>query len=322
MKSLLSNKFLLFTVLGGIVVVGVVAWVLLSTTATVKAAVLNEDISAGTTITDTMVDEIDVPKDTPGEFVKTKNALVGQKAVNNLEANQLIYNSDLMTSVDSVRSENDEFIVTSILVPDERALGGLLTAGDTVDISFVPNTSDVSNLARALPDFGIDQSLGGGIYFVLSNVKLLDTTTAVSSEQGSNLAAVADTEQKSTTGSYYLISLSYNDYKKLRIAEQFGYIYLTLTPSQNESYAPMLEEMAKDIQGGLSDSAADPIKAKKSKKNDTPESVVSTPSDAPANSSTQQNSASSASAEKSGESTSSSSSASASASSASASAQE
>ena len=86
-----KNKFLTFTIIGGVVVFAVITFVLMSVTATTKAVVLNADTSAGTTITDAMVTEIDVPKDTPGDFYKTRNSIVGERLTSNIKKNQLIY---------------------------------------------------------------------------------------------------------------------------------------------------------------------------------------------------------------------------------------
>lgn len=257
MKKLFANKFAFFSVLGGVIVVAVVSFVLLSATATTKAVVFNSDMKAGTTITDDMLTEIDVPQDTPGDYFKTKNALIGERITSNVKANQLIYESDLMSSIDVKNNTNEDFLTTAINLPDEQALGGLLTAGDVVDISVIPNDGDVSALAAALPEFNIDTSQDGGIYFVLSNVTLLDTTSSVSSNEGSNMATVTGQDSESGSSSqssaYYLMSLSYNDYKKLQIAAQYGKVYITLAPKQNLDKAPLLEDMSSAITGGLSD---------------------------------------------------------------------
>lgn len=260
MKGIFKNKFLLFSIVGGVIVFSIIAYVLLSVTATTKAVVFNSDVVAGTTITDSMVTEIDVPKDTPGEFYKTKSSVVGERTTANISKGQLIYPNNLMSSmtVKSASDDNSGFVTTTIKIPDDNALGGMLTAGDTVDISVVPKDGEVNNLAKALPGFSFDTSINGGIYFILSNVKILDSTTAVSSSNGTTMSATEKNDNGSTAktdanSSYYLISLSYNDYKKLRIAEQYGTLYMSLVPKQNEENAPLLNEMSANVDGGLTD---------------------------------------------------------------------
>lgn len=260
MKGIFKNKFLLFSIIGGVIVFSIIAYVLLSVTATTKAVVFNSDVVAGTTITDSMVTEIDVPKDTPGEFYKTKSSVVGERTTANISKGQLIYPNNLMSSmtVKSASDDNSGFVTTTIKIPDDNALGGMLTAGDTVDISVVPKDGEVNNLAKALPGFSFDTSINGGVYFILSNVKILDSTTAVSSSNGTTMSATEKNDNGSAAktdanSSYYLISLSYNDYKKLRIAEQYGTLYMSLVPKQNEENAPLLNEMSANVDGGLTD---------------------------------------------------------------------
>lgn len=260
MKGIFKNKFLLFSIVGGVIVFSIIAYVLLSVTATTKAVVFNSDVVAGTTITDSMVTEIDVPKDTPGEFYKTKSSVVGERTTANISKGQLIYPNNLMSSmtVKSASDDNSDFVTTTIKIPDDNALGGMLTAGDTVDISVVPKDGEVNNLAKALPGFSFDTSINGGVYFILSNVKILDSTTAVSSSNGTTMSATEKNDNGSAAktdanSSYYLISLSYNDYKKLRIAEQYGTLYMSLVPKQNEENAPLLNEMSANVDGGLTD---------------------------------------------------------------------
>ena len=161
-------------------------------------------------------------------------------------------------TVKSASDDNSGFVTTTIKIPDDNALGGMLTAGDTVDISVVPKDGEVNNLAKALPGFSFDTSINGGVYFILSNVKILDSTTAVSSSNGTTMSATEKNDNGSAAktdanSSYYLISLSYNDYKKLRIAEQYGTLYMSLVPKQNEENAPLLNEMSANVDGGLTD---------------------------------------------------------------------
>lgn len=267
-----KNKFLAFTLVAAVIVFSTVAFVLLSVTATTKAAVLNQDVKAGTTITTDMVEEIDVPKDTPGDFIKDKDAVIGQRLSNNISAKQLLYSSDLTTAIEDLTSENDEYITCSFTVRDVNALGGMLSAGDKVDISvMIEDQSQVQKFAAAIND-DATTSWNNGFYYVLANVTLVDATTAVSTDQGSNLSAVSSSGSESNastsdTTSTYLVSISYNDYKKLRIAQEYGELALNLCPSQNNTYAPMLEAMNAEVNGALTDSSPSKISNKKSSYN-------------------------------------------------------
>lgn len=265
-----KNKFLTFTIIGGVVVFAVITFVLMSVTATTKAVVLNADTSAGTTITDAMVTEIDVPKDTPGDFYKTRNSIVGERLTSNIKKNQLIYPTNVMSSVTVADDTNEEYVTTSMRIPDEQAIGGVLTAGDVVDVSVVPKDGEIQNLAKALPGYKFDTSTNGGVYFILSNVKIIDSTTAVSSSQGSNMSTAngegGDNKtnvNSNDSSSYYMVSLSYSDYKKLRIAEQYGKLFLSLAPSQNKDKDPLISQMTDTVHDGLTNAQGDSSKTSK-----------------------------------------------------------
>lgn len=256
MKKLFQNKFLLFSVLSAVLVFGIVVFVIVSATATTKAVVLTQDTPAGTTITENMVQEIDVPKDTPGDYYKNTESILGERLTSNMHADQLIYPTNIMASVEFVGQQNDDYVTASVILPDSQALGGLLTAGDIVDIGVVPNSGNSFALSQLLPNFDIDTNVEGGFYYILSNVTILDATTSVSSSQGSNMSSVIDGAEDSEEGSsYYMLSLSYNDYKKLRLADQYGLLYMNLSPIQNKENAPLLKEMVGGVHGGLSNAA-------------------------------------------------------------------
>lgn len=256
MKKLFQNKFLLFSVLAAVLVFGIVAFVIISATATTKAVVLTQDTPAGTTITENMVQEIDVPKDTPGDYYKNIESVIGERLTSNIHKDQLLYPTNIMAAVEFVGAQNDDYVTASVILPDSQALGGLLTAGDIVDIGIVPNSGSAYQLAQVLPGFDIDDSVEGGFYYILSNVTILDATTSVSSSQGSSMSsAIEGVEGNNEESSYYMLSLSYNDYKKLRLADQYGLLYMNLSPSQNKDNAPLLKEMVGGVHGGLSNAA-------------------------------------------------------------------
>lgn len=269
MKKLFANKATLVIVIGAIIVIGFFAFIVINMTATTKAVVLNTSASSGTTLTDGMLKEIDVPKDTPGDFKKSKQALIGERLTVNMAENQLIYNSNITSGIDLAKSENEEFVTCSIKLDDDQAMGGLLTAGDKVDVAVMPKSGKSSILASSLPGMSV---VDGQLTYVLSNVKLLDTTTALSSQQGSSMSTATTDGQNANkssnkTSHYYMMALSYNDYKKLKNAEENGTLYLNLCPKNNDEYAPLLDQMKASVKGELTDSAAEPIKEKKNKNN-------------------------------------------------------
>lgn len=246
----MDNKTTMFMGIGGILIFALVAFVLLSATATTKAVVPIDDIAAGTTITENIVKEVDVPRSTPGNFYKTISSVLGEKTTVELKSDQLIYASDIMSKIDLSSAENDDYITTSIKVPNDNAVGGMLSAGDVVDISVVPSTGNSPSLARALKGFNVDSSLDGGIYYILSNVTILNATTSMSSDEANSLSNTTASAQEKNSA-YYVISVSYNDFKKLRIAEQYGSLWLNLAPTQNENNDPLINDMQAGIQGGL-----------------------------------------------------------------------
>lgn len=261
MKKLFANKTTLFIVLGAAILVIAIAWVILSASATQKAVVLNTSAASGTTITEGMLKEIDVPRDTPGEFKKSKQSLVGERLTVNVEEGQLIYKSNVTSGIDFKTSDNDEFINCSILLEDDQAMGGLLTAGNKVDVAVMPKSNKSSILSSSLPGAHVAD---GQLTYILANVTLLDTTTALSSQQGSTMSVATgdgqETSSSNKSASYYMLALSYNDYKKLRIAEACGTIYLNMCPKNNDEHAPLLDQMSASVDGTLVDSAPDPIK--------------------------------------------------------------
>lgn len=261
MKKLFANKTTLLLVIGAFIIVAALAWLVISMTATQRAVVLNSSQPSGTTITEGMLKEIDVPRDTPGDFKKSKQSLIGERLTVNVEEGQLIYKSNVTSGIDFKKSDNDEFINCSILLDDEQAMGGLLTAGNKVDVAVMPKNNKAAMLSSNLPGTSIQE---GKLSFILSNVTLLDTTTSLSSQQGSTMSvATTDGQEASSSSnksaSYYMLALSYNDYKKLRIAEANGTLYLNMCPKNNDEHAPLLDKMSAEVDGSLRDSAAEPI---------------------------------------------------------------
>lgn len=254
-----KNKLALWTAIGGGVLIVLAAVLIFSFTATTKACVFINDTGSGTTVTEEMLKEIDVPAQTPSGFLKTKNQLVGQKLSSKVSANQLIYATDLVSSIEfSNANENDDYIITSINLPDAQAVGGLITTGDVVDIAVIPDDDQIANLQRGLPDYNINSGVNGEIYYILSNVTILDSTSSVAESQGNSTLASAQettTGVSSNSGSYYTISVSYNDYKKLQLAQSCGKLYMNLSPKQNEDNPPLLAAMSSDITGGLTNAA-------------------------------------------------------------------
>lgn len=260
-----GNKFFKLLVVCGIALFAVIAFVIIKSTATVTAVVPNQEIPAGTKIQESMIDSIQVPVNTPDGYITDKSSLLGQKLKVTVGKNQLIYVNDVMSSWEDFgngESIPDDYIVTSIKIPSERAVGGLITAGDIVDILGVPNsrynTTSKETLNNYLGDIAKNSYGANGLntYWVLSNVKILETDSTLSQSNESSISSVTGENNNSGNGSFYIIALSYNDYKKLRLSEQYLDLWMNIAPAQNEENDPLFDEMNNNVIQELQNSQA------------------------------------------------------------------
>ena len=270
-NNIAQNKFLYALIAGGVIIFAVIAYVIISFTQTVKAVVPNQDIQAGTKIDSSMLQTIDVPANTPGHYLTDPNAIIGQKLKVTVNEDQLIYVNDVMTSINDFSEEDipDDYIITTVNIPSSRAVGGLITAGDTVDLMGIPKTNFSTTSEQTMADnLGAisDTSYGANgehVYWILANVKILETDSTLSQSQDSSISNVTANDTDSSDGANYVIALSYNDYKKLRLAEQYLDMWMNLAPVANEENGPDLENMTQSEITDLMDAQAQSIIEKK-----------------------------------------------------------
>ncbi|MGM0197335.1 RcpC/CpaB family pilus assembly protein [Enterococcus sp. AZ180] len=266
-----KNKFTTIIIIAAAVVLSiVVSYVLITSNKMTTAWVPKEKISAGQTIKDKDLKKISIPVKTPSGYIKNKDFAVGQKAKVNLGQGQLLYQQQFGTTADITKdsSVNKDYVMTTMQIPDDRAVGGIITIGDFVDVMIQSSNGEI-------PGFNTKSEVGSSrddisslVQYVLANVKILDV---ISPESGSGSNATADNQQgtggtaqtSSSNGKLYLVALSYDDAKKLRQAEgiQQAKLWLNLSPKQNEKDAPLLQQMAGQSFSGLHD-ASKPVQDK------------------------------------------------------------
>lgn len=258
-----NGLFLKILIVSGILLFAVIAVVVVKSTATVAAIVPNQEISAGTKVEDSMIHTIRVPVDTPKGYITDSSSIVGQKLKTSVAENQLLYINNFMSSWDDFSSNYDipkDYVVTSIQLPSNRAVGGLITPGDVVDILGIPNSTyqDVSNESMrnflgniAENNYGEE---GINLYWVLANVKILETDSTLAQESKSSIANVTqDDPSVGNNGSFYIVALSYDDYKKLRLSEQYLDFWMNIAPTISEDRGPLLDQMNDKIITELKD---------------------------------------------------------------------
>ena len=270
-----TSKFFIVLVICGAVLFGIIAYIVMKSTATVSAVVPNQAIASGTRITDDMLATIQIPANTPGEFISDKTSVVGQKMKVNVEENQLLYINDFMSSWDSFSEANipDDYVITSIKIPSDRAVGGMITSGDSVDILGVPNSS-YQNISKETMDNNLgaiaENSYGAdgiNVYWVLANVTILETDSTLSTSNDASISTVTQEDGSgSSDGNYYIVALSYNDYKKLRLCETYLDFWMSICPEINKEDGSNLELMGDSVIKSLEDAQKQSTIEKKEEK--------------------------------------------------------
>ena len=248
-----KNWFMITLILVGAILFGTVAFVVIRSTRTVTAVVPATTITTGVVIDNNMLTTIQVPVGTPKGYITNLGTLVGQKLRITAQPGQLLYMSDVLVSWDDVvygQNVPDDYVVTAISISDKRALGGLITAGDTVDILGVVNDSgsnDSRTIKQRMQDYmgkavaysyGTEE--GAQLYWLLSNVTILETNSSLSEADNGLISTVTG---ESSEGSFYIIALSYEDYMKLVLAQEYMTLWMNISPAWNNDNDPLLDVM-------------------------------------------------------------------------------
>lgn len=275
-----KNYLMICLVVIGAILFGIVSYVVINSKRTVSAIVPNKELKAGDKIDASMLSTIQVPIDTPKGYITDKTSLIGQKLKINAQSGQLLYISDIILSWSDVVygvSVPNDYIVTAINIPNQRAVGGLISVGDTVDIlgvqkSVGANNGENANIKDVLGpiaqhSYGAD---GIHVYWILANVKILETNSSLSNKDDNNLSKIDDGKEGTSDGAYYIVALSYADYQKLVLSQKYLELWMNLSPAWNNKNKPLLDVMQYSEIQGLMDAQSQSIieKAKGEKEGD------------------------------------------------------
>lgn len=254
-----NDKLLGLIVILAVIVFFVVSYFIMISSKSVSAIVLKSGQEAGTVITKDMIQEVQVPIKTPVGYLRNESSIVGYKLKTSVEADQLLYESNFMSSWTNYSDSEkipDDYVIASVSIPDERACGGIITAGDYIDILQVSPYQESGNTwtsrqVTATEINGTGRSdTGTSVAYILSNVYVLNTNSSLSKSQESDLSVSQSENKKSSSsdeGSFYIFALSYDDYKKLRQAENVANakLWLNICPKQNqqEGKKPLIKQM-------------------------------------------------------------------------------
>lgn len=263
MKNNKKNLAIAAIVIIGIILIGIVSFVIIKSNQTIKVWVPAESMATGDIITEDKLKQINVPVDTPGNYLNNKETILGYKLKNSVEENQLLYESNFLLSWETYNDSDEipeDYIVTSIQVDDSKAVGGLIVAGDTVDVLGVSSSGKKIGFDEAnVSEINGRENIGTNVYYILSNVKVINTNSSLSKAQENDLSEVVD--GKGEDGAYYIVALSYDDAKKLRQAEGMLDIWLNISPRQNNDSDPLIAQMIGQSFSGLHD-AQNPVQDK------------------------------------------------------------
>lgn len=261
-----KNMGIIALVVIGVLLITIVAIVIIKSNQTIKVWVPASKLSTGEIMTEKNIKQIDIPANTPGEYIRSKDMILNYKLKNGVSEDQLLYPSDFLSSWESYSEDKsipEDYVVTSIQVPDNRAVGGLIVAGDTIDIMGVSTSGKKMGFEEAASING-RQDIGTNVYYILSNVKVINTNSSLSKAQENDMSEVVDKGKGGGEGSYYLVALSYDDAKKLRQAEGVLDIWINISPKQNAKKPPLINQMVGQSFSGLHD-AQKPVQDKDGK---------------------------------------------------------
>ena len=255
-KKIKENKAIILVILIGIILSTTIAYIILTSNRTIQVWVPNKTITAGTIVTSDMIKQIDLPANVSGNYITQREKIVNYRLKNTVEAGQLLYPNNFLESMESYSKDidiPDDFVVTSIQVPNQRACGGLIVPGDTIDIMGIDKDGSKAGFKEnTKSNINGRENIGVSVYYILSNVRVLNTNSPLSESQGTELGEILN-EGKKNEGQYYIVALSYDDCKKLRQAEGLLELWLNIAPKQNLDNPPLIAQMIGQSWSGLHD---------------------------------------------------------------------
>ena len=204
-------------------------------------------IQAGETISANDLKEIEVSSNIQG--ITSESDIVGLQAPKTLSADQILYMSNFQSSIFSADIPAN-FIVTTINIPRDQAVGGAIASGDHVDISGVAPCSSINSFSSlAANSASAPAATSGGIanetncvYYILANVEVLQVSDVVNNTSATT-GTLGNAISSDTSDISLAVALSYADMKKIREAEGALNIWANLSPQQNSIKAPLLNQM-------------------------------------------------------------------------------
>lgn len=196
-----------------------------SATATKSYWVLEEDVAAGVEITSDMLFEKEGPVDAvPGQALTAEDftSAVWYSKIP-LARGTVLQSSVLTDNVDFRDGLPAGFVVTSILVEPQNAVGGRISRGDFIDIAAVSGQDVGSSLAKV----------------ILQKVLVVDVMVSpndiaeTANSRGQDLSEVGSEALYAGKPSMYIIAVSPIDFAKLALIRNAS-LYLALSADQSE----------------------------------------------------------------------------------------
>jgi Flp pilus assembly protein CpaB len=196
-----------------------------SATATKSYWVLEEDVAAGVEITSDMLFEKEGPVDAvPGQALTADEftSSVWYSKIP-LARGTVLQSSVLTDNVDFRDGLPAGFVVTSILVEPQNAVGGRISKGDFIDIAAVSGQDVGSSLAKV----------------VLQKVLVVDVMVSpndiaeTANSRGQDLSEVGSEALYAGKPSMYILAVSPTDFSKLALIRNAS-LYLALSADQSQ----------------------------------------------------------------------------------------
>lgn len=277
-----TNSQLMALIVSGSLLFALIVYVVVRSNVAISAYVPAQSIKAGTRITEDMLKQVRIPAGTPTGYITDPRSLINQKLKIDVQKNELIYATNVQTNINLFGNDvkiPKNYVITTVNIPDERAVGGILSTGDSVDIAGIPQSNFQSTPRDTMQQylgnmgkdsFGTDTGVNG--FWVLNNVKILQSSSSAevqaqanqsqSSSNNSDNKGQQEGSVKTAAGTY-VIALSYPDYKKLLISQQYLDLYMNKTPQEGYKKNQILK--GNDLQG-LNNAAKQQTEDKKESK--------------------------------------------------------